>query len=60
MTSSMSLVLAEILVILGLLVANGIFAMTELAIVSARKMRLTRLAEEGDERARSALDRSQL
>lgn len=46
----------EISVILLLLVANGLFAMAEIAVVSARKPRLRRLAEQGDEKARIALD----
>jgi putative hemolysin len=45
----------EILVILFLLVANGIFAMSEIAVVSARKARLQQLAEEGNRGARAAL-----
>jgi len=47
--------LFEILIIIGLLVINGIFAMTEIAVVSARKARLKRLAEKGDAKARLAL-----
>lgn len=46
----------EILIILLLLVANGIFAMSEIAVVSARKARLQQLAEEGDVKARTALE----
>ncbi len=50
------IVLTELVVLLLLLVANGVFAMTEIAIVSARKPRLRRLAEQGDTRARAALE----
>ncbi|MFA5056672.1 MAG: hemolysin family protein [Opitutaceae bacterium] len=39
-----------------LLVANGLFAMAEIAIVSARKARLRQLADEGDEGAQAALE----
>ena len=47
------------LFILGLLLAaNGLFAMAEIAIVSARKARLRQLADEGDAGARAALDLS--
>ena len=46
----------EIIIILFLLLVNGLFAMTEIAVVSARKARLRRLAELGDQRARAALD----
>jgi putative hemolysin len=46
----------EILIILLLLLVNGVFAMSEIAVVSARKSRLQRRAEAGDERARRALE----
>jgi putative hemolysin len=47
------------LFILGLLLAaNGLFAMAEIAIASARKARLRQLADEGDVGARAALDLS--
>jgi putative hemolysin len=46
----------EIVIILLLLVANGIFAMSEIAVVAARKIRLQQRAEEGDHRARAALE----
>lgn len=46
----------EILTILLLLVANGIFAMAETAIISARKARLQQLANEGNAQARAALE----
>jgi putative hemolysin len=45
----------EILIIFVLLVANGVFAMAEIAIVSARKARLKSLADEGDAKAVAAL-----
>jgi putative hemolysin len=46
---------AELVIILLLLVANGVFAMSEMAVVAARKIRLQQRAEEGDERAKLAL-----
>lgn len=52
----MSSVTFELLVILLLILANGIFAMSEMSVVSARKPRLLDLAERGDRRARAALD----
>jgi putative hemolysin len=52
----MSAVTIEIVIILLLLAANGIFAMSELAIVSARKARLQQRAKKGDERASAALE----
>jgi putative hemolysin len=41
----------EIVAIFGLLAVNGVFAMTEIAVVSARRLRLKRFADQGDERA---------
>lgn len=55
----MNTIATEIIVILLLLAANGLFAMTEIAVVSARKARLRRLAEAGDLKARAALDLAQ-
>ncbi|PLZ86512.1 hemolysin family protein [Fischerella thermalis] len=46
----------EILIILLLIFANSLFVMSELAIVSARKVRLQQLAERGDHKARVALE----
>jgi putative hemolysin len=51
----MKSILVEAGVILMLFVANGIFAMTELAVVSARKMRLKQRAAAGVAGARTAL-----
>lgn len=45
--------------ILGLLILfNGLFSMSEIALVSARKSRLETLAERGDKKARLALEMS--
>ncbi len=46
----------EILLILLLLLLNGIFAMTEIAIVSSRRGLLQALAEKGNRGAARALD----
>lgn len=51
----MSALITEILILLLLLVANGVFAMSEMAVVAARKTRLEQLANEGNARARAAL-----
>ena len=48
--------LFEIAIILILIVINGIFAMAEFAIVSAKKTRLQQRADEGDTRAAAALE----
>ena len=45
----------ELLIVLLLLLGNGLLAMAEIAIVSARKSRLRELAEDGDTRAQRAL-----
>lgn len=46
--------------ILGFLILlNGIFSMSEIALVSARKSRLEHLAEKGDRKARLALELSE-
>lgn len=52
----MFLELFEILVIFLLILANGIFSMSEIAIISARKGRLQQLSDEGDTKAQAALD----
>jgi putative hemolysin len=46
----------EVLVIAALLLANGVFAMAELAVVSSRKTKLKHWADEGKPGARAALD----
>ena len=48
----------EILILLGLILTNGLFVMSEIALVSARKARLENMAAKGDEMARRALDLS--
>ena len=47
--------LTDILIISFLILMNGVFAMSELALVSAKRMRLERRAEEGSLGARAAL-----
>jgi putative hemolysin len=54
-TRLMMSVLLEILAILFLLIANGVFAMSETAVIAARKARLQQRAEEGDVKAAEAL-----
>src|SRR5437764_2822001 len=44
-----------ILILLGLIILNGLFVMSEIALVSARKVRLEAMAEKGDHKAGSAL-----
>jgi putative hemolysin len=45
----------DILIILLLIVANGLFSGAEIAIISARRYRLEQLSEKGDRSARVAL-----
>lgn len=47
---------AEILLIVFLALVNGMLAMSEIALVSARKVRLRQRAEAGDRGARAALE----
>ena len=45
----------EISILLLLILANGVLAMAEIAVVSARKVRLQRRADKGDRKAKVAL-----
>ncbi|MEO8769827.1 MAG: hemolysin family protein [Ferruginibacter sp.] len=46
----------EIFILLLLIFLNGLFVMSEIALVSARKGRLEAMANKGDEKAKAALD----
>ena len=52
----MSSITIEILLLVLLIVANGIFSMSEMAIISSRKVRLQNMANQGNKKARVALD----
>lgn len=54
--SRMTLVYYELVIIVVLVVVNGIFAMSEVALLSARRNRLQHLAERGNKNAQRALD----
>lgn len=45
----------EIFILLVLIIVNGLFVMSEIALVSARKARLETMANKGDAKARAAL-----
>jgi putative hemolysin len=45
----------DILIILLLIIINGLFAMSEIAIVSSRRVRLQQMADDGDKGAHAAL-----
>jgi putative hemolysin len=51
----MGSIVFEIAVIVLLLIANGVFSMSEMAIISARKARLKQRADRGDGGAQAAL-----
>lgn len=48
--------MSDVLIILGLIVLNGMLAMAELAMVSARRLRLEKLSGDGSVGARAALE----
>jgi putative hemolysin len=52
----MSAIAVEAAIILALILANGLFAMSETALVAARKARLKERADRGDRRAAAALE----
>ena len=47
--------MAEVLLLFGLILVNALFAMSEIALVTARRARLQVLAEQGDKGAQIAL-----
>jgi len=47
--------MTEVLILLGLIVLNGLFAMAEIALVTARRARLQKLVDDGDRAAAAAL-----
>jgi putative hemolysin len=47
--------MAEIIILLILMLVNGLFVMSEIALVSARKARLESLSNKGDAKAKAAL-----
>lgn len=47
--------MSEIFILLGLIILNGLFSMSEIALVSARKTRLEQLANQGNQKAKTAL-----
>ena len=46
----------QIVIILLLILANGVFAMSEMAVITARKSRLQEWVKQGDRRAKAALE----
>lgn len=52
----MSVTFLQIVLLLALIIINGIFSMTEMAVVSARRARLQSILEDGDKRAGEVLE----
>src|SRR5579859_4680732 len=46
----------EVIIVLFLILLNGMFAMAEIAVVSSRKSKLQKLANEGNKNAQTALN----
>ncbi len=53
-----SSVVVVVLIIFALILANGFFAAAEIALIAARRGRLQQLADQGDHKARLALEMS--
>lgn len=51
--------ISEMLLLFLLIIINGLFSMTEMAVVSLRKARLQKYIDEGDKQAKTALDLSE-
>ncbi|ELS00142.1 hemolysin family protein [Gloeocapsa sp. PCC 73106] len=51
----MSAIITEIVFVLLLIIANGIFSGSEIAVVSARKVRLEQMVSRGNKKAKAAL-----
>ena len=52
----MSEVVIEIILLFALILVNGLFSMTEMAVVSSRRARLQSILEDGDKRAKTVLE----
>jgi len=52
-------IILEISIVLLLILINGVFSMSEMAVVTARKNRLQQSADSGDAKSRSALNLAQ-
>ena len=48
--------LSQVILLFVLILINGLFSMTEMAVVSTRRARLQKCLEDGDKRARTVLD----
>ncbi len=50
------MIFSEILIIVYLIILNGLFSMSEIAVVSSRKERLLKLSQDGNKKAEVALE----
>ena len=55
-STKMNSLTTEILILVLLILTNGLFSLSEMAVVSARKVRLQQRAEEGSKGAKTALN----
>jgi len=55
----MDLIYLEILTILFLIILNGIFALSEIAIITSRKIKLQKMSQEGNKNADIAIELSE-
>lgn len=55
----MDLIYLEIIIILFLIVLNGIFALSEIAIITSRKIKLQKMSQEGNKNADIAIELSE-
>jgi putative hemolysin len=46
----------EVVILIGLIVLNGLFAMSEIALVTSRKAKLQKLIDRGDDEAKVAVE----
>jgi len=46
----------EVVILIGLILLNGLFAMSEIALVTSRKAKLQKLIDRGDDEARVAVE----
>ena len=46
----------EVIILLLLILVNGLFVVSEIALISARRTRMETLANKGDEKAKAALN----
>lgn len=51
--------MTAVFILIGLILLNGLFVMSEIALVSARKARLESMANKGDDAAKTALELSE-